>query len=108
LGIHMRKAVVVSIGVCVIVTVLGFVAHAKLAVIVFQPTPTFPEGATLLVDRDPYLPFMDSGLAWCSRTHVQERGEPHCPEKLLWAYMESDRVLLKLPYSDALQRLSLD
>jgi hypothetical protein len=101
----MRKMMLA--GICVVVCVLTFVAHAKLAVIVFQPTPTYQEGATLIITRDDYVRFIDSGLAWCARARAEERGEQHCLEKLHLAYEASDRVLLELPYSEMFTRLFL-
>src|SRR5262245_22234495 len=94
----MRKMILA--GVCVVVGALAFVAHAKLAVVVFQAAPTDQWGATLIIARDDYVPFIDSGSAWCARVRAEERGEKHCLEKLRFAYEASDRVVLELPYSE--------
>jgi len=101
----MRKMMLA--GICVVVGVLAFVAHAKLAVIVFQPTPTDQEGATLIITRDDQTRFIDSGSAWCARARAEERGEQYCLEKLHFAYEASDRVFLELPYCEMFTRLLL-
>jgi len=96
-----RKRLVIWMAVLVL---LGVVAYTQLTIFVVQPIGAVPEGRTVILRRTGNLQFIDSADAVCER----EAGGVTllCRAAIMGSVAGSDRILAKLPYSEALYSIS--
>jgi hypothetical protein len=89
-----------------VLALLVVVAYTQLTIFVFQPIGAIPEGRTIIMLRTGKLRFIDSADAVCER----EMGGVSllCRGTIMGSVAGSDRILARLPYSEALYSLSTD
>jgi len=82
------------------------VAYTQLTLFVVQPIGAVPNGRTIVLRRTGNLKFIDSADAVCER----ETGNVTllCRGAILGSVAESDGILARLPYSEALYSMSTD
>jgi hypothetical protein len=87
-----------------VLALLWAVAYSQLTLFVVQPIGAVPEGRTIVMRRTGNLKFIDSADAVCER----ETGSVTllCRGAILGSVADSDRILAKLPYSEALYSMS--
>lgn len=96
----MKAATAITLGV---VLLLG-VASQFVTIFVIQPIGAVPEGRTLIIQRMATVNFIDSADAWCERQ--QEGVSLLCRIGILGRVADNDTILVRLPYSEALYKLS--
>jgi hypothetical protein len=96
-----RKRLVVWMAV---LSLLMVVAYTQLTIFVVQPIGAVPEGRTVIMKRAGDLQFIDSADAVCER----EAGSVTllCRAAILASVADSDKILARLPYSEALYSIS--
>lgn len=87
-----------------VLALLAFVAYTRLTIFVVQPIGAVPEGRTVIMRRTGNLQFIDSADAVCER----ETGSVNllCRAAILGSVANSDKILARLPYSEALYSMS--
>lgn len=87
-----------------VLALLMTVAYTQLTLFVVQPIGAVPEGRTIVMRRTGNFKFIDSADAVCER----ETGSVTllCRGAILGAIADSDGVLARLPYSEALYSMS--
>ncbi len=88
----------------IVILAAGVIWLAGIRVFVIQPIGAIPEGVTLVVAGTPGLRLIDSPDAFCNRT--QNGVSLLCRGAAAGAVAARGKVLLRLPYSAALYRLS--
>jgi hypothetical protein len=98
-----RKRLVIWLAV---LALLSVVAYTQLTIFVIQPIGAVPEGRTVIMKRTGKLQFIDSADAVCER----EAGGVTllCRAAILGSIGNSDKILARLPYSEALYSISTD
>ncbi len=89
-----------------VLALLMVVAYTQLTIFVVQPIGAVPEGRTIIMRRTGNLQFIDSADAVCER----ETGSVTllCRGAIMGSVADSDKVLARLPYSEALYSISTD
>lgn len=84
--------------------VLLVVVHSQITFFVVQPIGAVPEGRTIVIWRTGRLKFIDSADGVCAR----ETGVVNllCRGAVLGALVETNTILLRLPYSETLYLVS--
>lgn len=90
--------------VLIVLVALMVVAYTQLSLFVIPPIGAVPEGRTLVIARLQKSSFVDSPDAMCER--LQGGVNLLCRGAVLGAVADNATVLLRLPYSAALHRLS--
>lgn len=87
-----------------VLALLVVVAYTQLTIFVIQPIGAVPEGRTIVMRRAGNLQFIDSADAVCER----ETGSVTllCRGAIMGSIASSDRILVRLPYSEALYSIS--
>lgn len=85
---------------------LSVVAYTQLTIFVIQPIGAIPEGKTLVILRLNKTEFIDSADAMCER--IQGNVTLLCRIAALGGVAEASHVLLRLPYSETLYKISTD
>ncbi len=80
------------------------VASQFITIFIIQPIGAVPEGRTMIIWRMKSLNFIDSADAWCER----EQGGVNllCRIGVLGRVAENGKILVRLPYSEALYKFS--
>ncbi len=83
-----------------------FLMYTQLTIFVIQPIGAVPDGRTLIIRRTGKLKFIDSADGLCAR----EFGRVNlvCRGVALGMIAKNETVLLSLPYSQTLYRISTD
>lgn len=90
----------------IVFVVLAAVIYTQLTIFVIQPIGAIPEGKTLVILRLNKTEFIDSADAMCER----EMGGVSllCRMGMMAGVVNNSKVLLRLPYSQALYDISTD
>lgn len=88
------------------VVVSAFVSSFFITVFVIQPIGAVPEGRTFIVSRSENMEFIDSADAMC----VRETGNVSllCRQGALATVVETQKIFVRLPYSEWLYKISTD
>jgi len=96
----MRRAVIVA---CVLLLCL-LLATTQFSLFVIPPIGAVPEGRTLVISRLTNLHFVDSPDAVCER--IQGGVNLLCRGMVMGKVASEAKILLRLPYSKTLDRMS--
>lgn len=96
----MKKSVIAI----TILAVLGMLAYTQLTFFVVPPIGALPEGRTVVILKLNKTEFIDSPDAMCER--IQGGVSLLCRGIILGAVVEKSTVLLRLPYSSLLYKIS--
>ncbi|MBI5112274.1 MAG: hypothetical protein HZA68_09910 [Rhodovulum sp.] len=95
----MKLAVVIG-ALCVAL----IIAAQFVTVFVIQPIGALPEGRTVVISRLTTMNFVDSADAWCERK--MSGVSLLCRMAVIARVSKESTVLLRLPYSDILYKIS--
>lgn len=88
------------------IVILVIVAYTQLTLFVIQPIGAVPKGKTIVMLRLNKTNFIDSADAMCVRE--TKSFNLFCRGMMMGAVLDKATILIKLPYSEFLYKISLD
>ena len=95
-----RKTIIYLTGIILFAIIIFF----KITIFVIQPIGAIPEGKTLVILQNQNTKFIDSADSFCQRN--QGGVNLICRAAIIGAVGEKSTILMRLPYSEILYKVS--